>query len=315
MKKIQSKIKTSISLALLAIALCRPVYADGEMRVLTFPQDQTYGNIYVLQPGWDASGISVSITNERYPVRGTIKIDKSKKLSLIGTYALSEHMEVLKPLPPDSLTRLDLGRLPITSASLVNIKHLTGLKVVDLDQSDVDDSGLQHLKGLTNLECLSVSRTLVRGTSLSVLVPMTKLKRLHIGHCDLAPGALAVLVKLKALRFLHLGTTGINDATLDYVKPLTALRDLTIDGNKGITDKGLAKIKQFKQLTYLNLIDTNVTEAGLLGLKGLPLAVLKIQNTKVNILSRDKLKAAFPTCKIEMSGETSIPREVFAPLH
>jgi len=298
------------------ICPAQPGSAADTMRTLTFPEDQSYGSIYVAQDGWRPYRIGTAITNERYQARGTIKIEKGKRLWLVGNFALSEHMEILKQLPPDALTKLDLGRLPIDGKSLANLKHLTSLQMLDLDQTDVDDQGMQYIKGLKNLEFLSLSRGLITGKTLSEISTLTKLKRLHIGHCELIPQSLAVLIKLKALRYLHLGCTGLNDATLDYVKPLVNLVDLTVDGNKGITDKGLAKLKQLKQLVFLDLVDDpKVTEAGLLGLKGVPLITLKVQKTGVNQLALDKLKKCFPGCSIEIGGTGKYPSNFFAPLH
>ena len=53
------------------------------------------------------------------------------------------------------------------------------------------------------------------------------------------------------------------DADLEYVKRFKRLRELTIRGNPAITDAGLERLKDLKQLTQLKLIDTNVTDAGL----------------------------------------------------
>jgi len=298
------------------ICQAKSAIAADTMRTLTFPQDQSYGSIYVAQDGWRPYRIGTAITNERYQARGTIKVEKDRRLWLVGNFALSEHMEILKQLPPDALSKLDLGRLPIDGKSLANIKHLSALQMIDLDQTDVDDQGMQYIKSLKNLEFLSISRTLITGKTLSEISSLTKLKRLHMGHCELAPQSLAVLTKLKALRFLHLGCTGLNDTTLDYVKPLVNLVDLTIDGNKGITDKGLAKLKQFKQLVFLDLVDDpKVTEVGLLGLKGVPLVTLKVQKTGVNSLALDKLRKCFPGCSIDIGKEGKFPSTLFAPLH
>src|SRR6202040_45837 len=101
--------------------------------------------------------------------RGQIKIARSKNLSLTGSYALSEHPEVLKKLPAYSLARLDLGKLSIQSKALANISHLTGLRTLDLDQTDIDDAALQYIKPLTNLQHLSISRTMIKGKTLSDL--------------------------------------------------------------------------------------------------------------------------------------------------
>ncbi|MBS1993529.1 MAG: hypothetical protein JSS83_23605 [Cyanobacteria bacterium SZAS LIN-3] len=286
----------------------------GDERAISFPDDKSYGFIYVLQPTWVPYHLGAGVTNERYQARGVLNIDRSKKLALVANANLGERMDLLKKLAPDTLAKLDLSRLPVTGKDMSNISHLTSLQMLDLDQTDCDDNGLKFIKPLKNLEGICLSRALVTGATMTEIGNLPQLKRLHIGHTDLVPQSLSVMGKMKALKFLHVGCTKLKDEDLDAFLPLNGLIDLGLEGNKGITDRGIAKLKAFKNLTYLNLSDTKVTENGVMQLKGLPLTTLKLLNTAVTQLSLPRLKKAFPGCSIELSRK-ELPAEVFAPLH
>jgi hypothetical protein len=291
------------------------VEAAEPMRVLNFPPDKNYGQINVLKKDWNPSKSGKGFTNESYIARGQIKIARDKNLSLVGSYALSEHLDVLQKLPPDSFARLDLGKLSIQSRDLANISHLTGLRQLDLDQTDIDDSALQYIKPLNNLRFLSISRTLLKGSTLGKLTALTKLERLHISHCDMDPANFCVLPKLKTLKFLHLGSDKVSDHTIDFLILLTKLEDLGLDGNNAITDSGVKKLACLTSLHFLNLADSKVTAGGVMALKGLPLLSIRLGCTRVTLASQTMLKKAFPGCSIEIDKSHETPIEVFAPLH
>ncbi len=255
------------------------------------------------------------MTNEAYAARGQIIITGNKRLSLDGSYALGQHMAVLKKLPANSFVKLDLGKLGIESRDLANISHLTGLQSLDLAQTDIDDAALQYLKPLTNLQFISFSQTLVKGHTLGELANLPKLVRLHLSHCDMDPSTLSALSKFKSLVHLHIDSDKVSDSTIDSLLPLKQLEDLTMDGNTTITDTGVKKLVCLKNLHHLSLNDSKVTCAGIMTLKLLPLTALHVASTRVTIGSLTTLRNAFPHCEIEMSKTPNTPIEVFAPLH
>ena len=66
-----------------------------------------------------------------------------------------------------------------------------------------------------------------------------------------------------------------------------------------VTDAGLVHLKGLTKLQTLNLSDTNVTDAGLVHLKGLTiLQTLVLIDTKVTDAGVKKLQAALPKCRI-----------------
>jgi hypothetical protein len=115
---------------------------------------------------------------------------------------------------------------------------------VDLDSPHVDDSTLLFLTGLPNLEYL------------------------HIGNTTITPDGLPILEALPNLRVLWINTDGIDDdRAIAHIAMLRSLERLEIDNANNVTDVGLNHLMQAKELRWLVLIDTKVTEAGVERLK------------------------------------------------
>jgi len=64
------------------------------------------------------------------------------------------------------------------------------------------------------------------------------------------------------IAWLKLGETKITDAALKGISKLKNLNKLHLE-HTGITDTGLANLKNLPYLEYVNLVDTKITDAGL----------------------------------------------------
>ena len=88
------------------------------------------------------------------------------------------------------------------------------------------------------------------------------------------------------------------DADIKHIKCLTNLTWLSLV-NTDVTDAGLAHLKGLTKLQTLGLDLTQVTDAGLVHLKGLTnLRNLALQRTQVTDSGVKKLQKALPNCDI-----------------
>ena len=70
---------------------------------------------------------------------------------------------------------------------------------------------------------------------------------------------------------VNLAGTNVTDAGLKELKDFKQLTSLDVSWSKQVTDAGLKELKDLKQLTRLNLADTKVTDDGVAELqKALP---------------------------------------------
>jgi hypothetical protein len=118
---------------------------------------------------------------------------------------------------------------------------MNGLRKLDLEATKITDEGMDHLVQL-GLERLSVSGTPVGDSGVATLAKSPTIEVLGIGGPNLTNAGLAHLI--------------------DYPK----LVSLTVKSPPQITDEGLEHIARLRQLVGLQLVNVNITDAGLASL-------------------------------------------------
>jgi hypothetical protein len=113
---------------------------------------------------------------------------------------------------------------------------------------------------------LILKDTEVTAVGTGELKPLTNLKLLDLSGLALTDGCLANLEGLSRLQHLHLTKTGIGDEGLIHLRPLKALQRLFLEGNPGVTSKGLVYLVQLPELRDLRLDMTKVDDQGLVTL-------------------------------------------------
>ena len=179
-----------------------------------------------------------------------------------------------------SLPRNTLKELTYTQAAGLTDEGLAGLRGIPLERLELDaplvtDAGLACLEGMP-LKSLSLEKAArLTGTGFKVLQGMP-LGELQLKECaGLTDAALAPLGTLRTLHTLTLeGDAGIGDAGLAALENLR-LTSLDLTGCPQITDAGLARIAGMP-LRSLYLAGTAITDAGLGQLRNLPLEELSL---------------------------------------
>jgi hypothetical protein len=96
----------------------------------------------------------------------------------------------------------------------------------------------------------------------------------------------------------------VRDADLTHLKGLTELQRLWLKDTK-VSDGGLVHLKRLTALQDLDLSNTQVSDVGLKHLKGMSsLKRLSLLNTQVSDVGVAELRAALPSCYIEVSMRT-----------
>ena len=102
--------------------------------------------------------------------------------------------------------------------------------------------------------------------------------------------------------WLRMSDAVLNDSLMQYIQQMPNLTKLYLD-NTQITDQGLAKLTNLKQLKYLNVVETKLTIAGLKQLKALPkLEQLFIYQTQTSAEERKQLVNFFQPVEIDTGG-------------
>ena len=177
------------------------------------------------------------------------------------------------------LERLELMSDNVTDADLATVGGLSRLRHLHLASSQVTDAGLQHLAALTELRELGIESTTVSDAGLKHLAGLDKIWSLRLlctqigdeGVLSLAPSQLQVVV---------LKDCQVGDRGLSHLVSAGGLNRLFVEGTR-ITDASLADIDKCQYLIRLDLVRSNVTDAGLRALAGLHVQFIHLDGTPI----------------------------------
>lgn len=127
---------------------------------------------------------------------------------------------------------------------------------------------------------------------------LTKLFDLNLfGLMSVKEPGLKHLKKMPKMTNLNLQSTGVTDEGLAGIKDLTQLKSLMLP--EKISDAGLVHVKNLKDLESLNVYHSTVTDAGLVHFEGLTrLRDLDVGETKVTDAGVSKLKKVLPKLNV-----------------
>ena len=167
--------------------------------------------------------------------------------------------------------RLDLRGSNVTDAGLAHLSGLTQLESLDLSYTHVTDAGLAHLNGLVNLRELRLgghARNVgdkITDAGILHLKDMNRLDSLSIGGTKATNDSMAVVTGLPRLRHLDMAYTSLRWKGVAEMAKLPRLEHLNLTGvwqpnDRSAITSSLAQLHGLKQLDYLNLYDTPVTD-------------------------------------------------------
>lgn len=178
------------------------------------------------------------------------------------------------------------------------MKYLEGLdSLISLDMTGtlVEDPGLAALAG-KKLEDLRLRNTLVEGTGLDQLESSYEtLTYLDLNESFASDEGLAKVAPFKNLETLLVWQTAVTNDGLDVLRELPKLKKLTLKALGDVTDAGMEHVAQVTTLADLDLSESGVTNEGLAKLHGLKnLTTLNVANTDVTSDGVEAIKAAIP---------------------
>jgi hypothetical protein len=155
---------------------------------------------------------------------------------------LREARPYLAALP--SLRVLSLYGSPVTGEGLRCLRGLAQVQALNLERTGVTDEDLQQLGGLTGLEELDLQDTRVTDAGLTYLSRFPRLRSLALSGPDVTDAGMPRLRGLAGLRSLVLWGTGVGDRGLRELRGLRGLRALVSAYNGGVSEAGLAQLRQ-----------------------------------------------------------------------
>lgn len=289
---------TALSLlTMLGVSACLPALCAPNI-ILRFPT----GNIGdVLRIN---GGLSYRYeTTMLQPAQGAIAVQPGIRLLLQLNPSVKENLDALDKLDPAPIYGINFLYTPFTDKDIDHILRFKNLRYVDLSDSDVSDIGAAKLAALPNLECLVLRHVNINGSCLSKLTGLKNLKYLYLGWNDLKAGELSAVKKMPALEDLQLTKTHLRDTDMAALQGATNIQRLVLLEEHLLTDKSIPYIKSLKNLTSLDVRQTGITAGGLVQLKSMKIANLKLESRSYTEADKAKIKAALPKAKITYTNK------------
>jgi hypothetical protein len=196
------------------------------------------------------------------------------------------------------LERLNIGSTKVTDEGLVNFKDCKNLTILELEETDITDTGLANFKDCKNLNLLNVLKTKVTPKFLEEFhTALPKCKIVHDGGTiePIDPDHKAAEYVLSVGGWVRVNRETRQIKALANLPTVQfALTDISLTENNTIRDDQLVVFKSCKDLTFIDLTGTGVTNAGLANFKGCEnLTRLELNQTRIG----DDGLANFKDCK------------------
>jgi Leucine-rich repeat (LRR) protein len=180
------------------------------------------------------------------------------------------------------LKRLNVRGTRISDGTLEVVSHIPGLEALDIAHTSITDNGLDYLITLVNLKELSLGRGRLTNASFEILRMLPTITYLDLSGARPAPpdmpgraiarqgipeASLRAIAELKDLRVLKLGYSAIGGEGLRILGALGTIEKLGLEGCRRVNDDAMTELAKWKNLKYLDVQDTDVTQSGVDALK------------------------------------------------
>jgi len=244
-----------------------------------------------------------------YPARGTVPLKMAGPL-LFRPTRNGLRRDILARFRPDELYKILLRENENVDDNVMkSLARLTGLIELDLSgDTNVTDDGLAAISKLPKLVNLAVSGASVTGAGLANMHNLGQLAFLEADGLQDGRKVVPALARSKRIRDLYLRKDGLTDQDLEALGRVPSLEKLNVAVNRQITDLGISKLENIRQLKELNVVETGITPNCIQYLKRLPSgAWLWISTRGWTQEQRHQLNAALAGKRIMGSTEPITP--------
>ena len=167
----------------------------------------------------------------------------------------------------------------LTDASLLHLRRLTHLRMLDISRTRISSPGLEYVKLLTTLTVLNLPEG-ITSKGLAELKPLHRLRAISLDRTRVTDEGLQALASFPHLEALDISGSPVTDAGLRVLKQLPHLKRLTLNGN--ITDAGAVQLaRAAPALEVLDISQTMIGDAGMASIAELPALKTLYANKKL----------------------------------
>src|SRR5690606_30216042 len=136
------------------------------------------------------------------------------------------------------------------------------LRVLAADHLWIGAEGIKHMSACTELRELYLAGTLVDDEAMAEIAKLPELRKLRIAKTSVGSAGLEAVVQLPLEELDISECSQVLDDALQSVGKIQSLKRLNL-WRDSITDAGVAHLSGLVNLTWLNLDNTHIRDAGL----------------------------------------------------
>ena len=298
-----------------------------QTRKIAFPRQFSLGALYSVEKPDSEQFLlrSEIVQHERGKFLGeaqgilTVTAGRQTQIYLFPSYKLVEHPEVLKQVDPsafDCITLNTVATMEAIDKIMPYLKHLTGLKRLELAGAELTDEQVGSLQSFKNLESLDLAANAIHGSCLKDLPLLPRFIDLNVSMNDLNAEAFAYLGQIKNIAWLDVGRTRADDRALERLSHLQKVAYLGMRGNN-FSARGITLLNKMRALKHVDLTGVPVSLNDLLPLKASTLKEINLPGGHYTKAELEILNKALPNIS-NLPLNQGVDKETqkdFGPLH
>jgi serine/threonine protein kinase len=218
-----------------------------DKRIFHFPSKQSLGKI--------ALG-----NGEVFEAQGKVTVLRALPVGLLANEYLLQHPELMDKFRPGEISLFDFNASRTAGPQFFSkISATTGMKALNLYDTEFTDRDAPLLTKMTDLVYLNVGYTGLTGPQILKYAPLAGLNCLDITGDKDARKIIPKVPTLPHLRHAILVHISLKDEDMEILARAKQLKILDVAWNRSISDKGVEKLTQLKNLEYLSLAETGVS--------------------------------------------------------
>lgn len=284
-----------------------------KMLIMTFP-NVPVATLQVWRVKTDPKGQPVRTCN-KVLARGKVLIPADAQIGIDLKFDGLEHLQSLAQLQPLAVTQLACSGLDLDDKGLAFFTRFPALFRFNLDSTEITDKSVPVLASFKGLRDARLCKIDITGDNFDCLNGRP-IHDLNLEGTNLKAGNLAKIKSLPGtIANLNVSKTRIDSRDMAFIGTMHELYSLDLSYIKAVNDTNIKEIFKLKNLQYLNLLDTSVTETSLPSLLKLPkLQKLVVRHSKFWKIGHGKSPRA--GLVIQDGAEASrTPADLFDPLH
>jgi serine/threonine protein kinase len=237
---------------------------------------------------------------ENLPARGHLEYPIGVKLTLVPDPTVAKYPQYFSRFSPGDIEEVWLCPELNNNDTIKAVSNIRGLKVLELKGCvDIDDNCLPFLRKLESLNTLDIEFSSISGTAVARLPYIQRLTTVTFESGENADALCQALAGSSAVERLYLQNSKITAKGFKAISTLKNLQFLAIGGSE-VSDRDLLELSKLPRLSTLSAVYCNINPDQIAILKKFPsLKTLDLDPGHENTLAKLTIRRGLNKVKVE----------------